>query len=171
MTGLARQIPSRRQNLSDPSATLQASLEKGAPVWDLWDSQVDDQHAAQNAREHRTMAELLLTRGQRIAAAIVAASTYSSDFVDNWDGGQYEVVLGVPAVAFDQVGDSMREVLSAAARDITGHGHFRGLIVQVRLQDPEPDWQRILLEDVFGNDRSAPTRQPALALGNTDAPG
>lgn len=96
------------------------------------------------------MAELLLARGQERAAALLAASTYSSCCVDNWDGGQYEVAIAVPAALFDRIDSETRAVLEAAARDIVGGDHFRGLSVQVRLTDPEPGWERALLERVFG---------------------
>lgn len=107
------------------------------------------EQAAQQARERRTMAELLMARGQRKAAAIVAVSGYRSDCVDNWDGGQYEVVLSVPAAQFDAVDEETRAAMEAAARAVTGAGHFFGLDLEVQLLSPQPDWERELFERLF----------------------
>lgn len=95
------------------------------------------------------MAELLLARGQQKGAAIVAVSGYRSDCVDNWDGGQYEVVLTVPAAQFDAVDEDTRAALEAAARDVTGAAHFSGLCLEVQLLNPEPGWERELFDRLF----------------------
>lgn len=73
---------------------------------------VADQEDLRPARERRTIAELLLARGLKKAAAIVAMSGYRSDCVDNWNGGQYEVVQSVPAAQFDAVGADSRAALT-----------------------------------------------------------
>jgi hypothetical protein len=102
------------------------------------------------ARERRTMAELLLTRGHQKAAAIVAMSEYRSDCVDSWDGGQFEVVLSIPAAQFDAVDDDSRTALEQAARDVTGDKHFAGLGLEVQLLDPRPGWEQELFDRLFG---------------------
>ena len=138
-------------------------------MWASWAADAAAQHQTQDAREHRTIADLLLARGQEWAAAMLAASTYTSDCVDNWDGGQYEATIAVPAALFDRVDADTRTVLEAAARDIIGQDHFRGLSIQVRLVDPEPGWQRALLERVFASPPPPDaTAQLALPPGGGD---
>lgn len=124
-------------------------------MWGSWAAESAVRQEAQDAREHRTMAELLLARGQEPAAALLAASTYTSCCVDNWGGGQYEVAIAVPAALFDRVDGETRAALEAAASDVVGGDHFRGLCVQVRLADPEPGWERAVLERVFGSSASS----------------
>ena len=116
-------------------------------------------------REHRTMAALLLARGQDRGAAVVAASTYERLCVDNWDGGQYEVALGVPVILFDQIDAETSAALNAAAQDVIGKEHYAGISVQVQLMDPEPGWQQALLERVFGTPQHVAQSRAALPPG------
>ena len=139
---------------------------------DLWDyaTAVSAEHAAaeasRTAQERRTMAELLLARGQPKAAALVAMSDYRSEYVDNWNGGVYAVVLSVPAAQFDQVDPETRVALEGAARDITGAEQFSGLRLEVQLVDPEPGWERDLFNRLFREPDGA-----ALALSEGDRDG
>lgn len=135
-------------------------------MWNCWAADAAAQREKQDAREHRTMSALLIARGQRAAAAVLAASTYTSDCVDNWDGGQYEVVIAVPAVLFDRIDSETRAALEHAAKDIVGVEHFRGLVIQVRLMDPEPGWQQVLLQGVFRPSGEAALSPLALPPGD-----
>ncbi len=128
-----------------------------------WAAGTAAERRLRHAREHRTMADLLLARDQVWAAATVAASLYSSYRVDEWEGGQYEVTIAVPAAVFDRVDAETRTALEEAARDVIGERHFRGLLVEIRLQDPEPGWQRALLERVTGSNQGS-TFTPHLEL-------
>jgi hypothetical protein len=47
-------------------------------------------------QDRQAMARLLLSRGEDVAAAIVAVASYQEVLVDNWNGGQYEAELAVP---------------------------------------------------------------------------
>ena len=109
-----------------------------------------DEEDLRLARERRTIAELLLARGHQKAAAIVAISGYRSDCVDNWNGGQHEVVLSIPAAQFDAVDADSRAALEDAARVVTGERHFAGLSLEVQLVDPRPGWERDLFDRLFG---------------------
>lgn len=115
-------------------------------MWDTsWADQQREQESLRNESERRTVAELLVTRGQDRAAAIVAVSAYESNCVDNWDGGQYEVDLAVPAYLFDQVTEPIRTALDGAVGAVIGTGHYRGLSVSVRMSDPTPGWDNELI--------------------------
>lgn len=118
--------------------------------WDEPFGPLADQEDLHLARERRTIAELLLARGHQKAAAIVAISGYRSDRVDNWDGGQYEVVLSLPAAQFDAVDEDSRAALEDAARVVTGEKHFAGLGLEVQLVEPRPGWERELFDRLFG---------------------
>lgn len=124
-----------------------------------------DREGLRLARERRTMAELLLARGHQKAAAIVAMSDYRSDCIDNWDGGQYEVVLSVPAAQFDAVDEDSRAALEQAARDVTGDKHFAGLGLEVKLIDPRPGWERELFDRLF--EEHARTDLPEVVDGGS----
>jgi hypothetical protein len=118
-------------------------------TWDDWASEAEARQRAENEREHRTMVELLLARGKNLSAALVTASTYTSDCVDNWDGGQYEVNLGVPPRLFDRIDNETLAVLEAAARDVIRDSHFHGLSIHVGRIEPEPGWQETILRQLF----------------------
>jgi hypothetical protein len=115
------------------------------------------------------MAELLLARGHIKAAAVLAMSEYRADRVDNWDGGQFETVLSVPAALFDVVADDLREQMHDAARDVTGPTHFAGLVVEVRLADPAVGWDRDLLDSLRDTAPEPPPRPPLQLLGGASA--
>src|SRR5579884_3063044 len=107
-------------------------------LWDTWDEKAAARAAADASRfdrERRTLAEILLARGHAKAAALVAISMYRCDRVDNWDGGQFETVLSVPATQFDLVTGDIREAIESAALAITGAGHFAGLSVEVKIAE------------------------------------
>lgn len=95
---------------------------------------------------HHSVASLRTARGEHLAAGIVALSRYRSGLVDNFDGGQYEVTLEVPAEAYDQACGALRSCLDAACNDVTGHGHHAGLQLLVLPPSHDPDWAAKLLD-------------------------
>ena len=86
------------------------------------------------------IARLLQSRGEQIAAAIVAVSTYEAVFVDNWDGGQYEAVLAVPPELYDQARSERAEVLDQAYCDLITPGHYRGLNITLKRTETPHEW-------------------------------
>lgn len=134
-----------------------------------WGDEIEAREQAQAEaweRDRKTMAELLLTRGEGHAAALVAISEYRSDMVDNWDGGQYEVDIALPAVAYDKADEAVRGAMTKAAQDIVGHGHFQGLKVSVRRSALTPNWDRDIFDFVRG---PSGRRDPAeLSTGPAD---
>jgi hypothetical protein len=98
--------------------------------------------------DHHALAKLLLARDERLAAAVVAMSDYRSDCVDNWDGGQYEVTLAVPAEAYDQVCDELYKPIDKACEAVVGAERYRGLCVRVLSPAAEADWAAKLLNEL-----------------------
>jgi hypothetical protein len=98
--------------------------------------------------DHHAVANLLLAREERLAAAIVAMSDYRSACVDNWDGGQYEVSLAVPAEAYDQVCDELYEPIDKACGAVVGAERYRGLRVRVLPPVANIDWAVKLLNEL-----------------------
>lgn len=100
---------------------------------------VDDQGDLYEADRH-AIARLLHTRGQTEAAAIVAASAYRPDLVDNWNGGQYEAVLEVPPELYDHANGKFRDAISVAAEALIGGDCYQGLRICLLAAAPSPDW-------------------------------
>lgn len=113
------------------------------------------EQAARDEADRQARAQLLLARGHDRAAAVVATATYTADQVDNWDGGQYEVTLGVPAGAYDAASTELHDVLSSAAEAIVGAMHYRGLLVTVRRPGLAPGWEAGLLEVIADRGRGS----------------
>lgn len=111
-------------------------------------------------QERKTLAELLLARGKARAAALVALATYRCDQVDNWDGGQYEVDLALPADVFDKADADVRTELADAAQAVIGEGHFQGLTISVRRSALTPSWDKELLKSLW----AAPPSHRSLEL-------
>jgi hypothetical protein len=115
---------------------------KGGVMW--------DQPSSGNARAydpaHHSLAALLMARGERFAAGIVAMSHYRSDCVDNWDGGQFLVTLDVPAQAYDQARNDLYPSLSAACEDIVGSEHYAGLHLGVLAPVEDSEWASKLID-------------------------
>lgn len=110
-----------------------------------WGDDIEAREQAQKIaweQDRKTLAELLLSRGEGHAAALVSIAEYRCDCVDNWDGGQYDVDIALPAVAFDRADDAVRAAMTKAARDIIGDGHFNDLTISVRRSQLTPDWDR-----------------------------
>ena len=66
---------------------------------DEWEAAAQRQReldAIQQERQRRTLVQLRDAAGQPALALVVAGAEYRSDCVDDWDGGQYEITLGVP---------------------------------------------------------------------------
>jgi len=124
-------------------------------LFDEWDSpQAQAQRAAEihseAERDREAMCELLRHRGQDRAALVVAAAQLTSDCVDNWDGGQYEVTLAVPAVMYDAAsGEEIRAQLSAAAEAVVTAKHFRGLEITLRRGDAPFGWDAAVFADII----------------------
>jgi hypothetical protein len=78
----------------------------------------DSQSDPDGDQERQTMARLLQTRGEDVAAAIVAVSSYQDVFVDNWNGGQYEAELAVPPEVYDVARSECVEALDRACSDL-----------------------------------------------------
>lgn len=91
------------------------------------------------------IARLLQSRGEQIAAAIVAVATYEAVFVDNWDGGQYEAVLAVPPELYDQARSESAEALDQACCDLITPGHYRGLNITLKRTKTPHEWVREIL--------------------------
>lgn len=129
----------------------------------------DDTEAREQAQkiaweqDRKTLAELLISRGEGHAAALVSIAEYRCDLVDNWDGGQYDVDIALPAVAFDRADDAVRAAMTKAARDIVGEGHFNQLTVSVRRSQLTPNWDREIFENFVrtGSSRSEQGGLPA----------
>ncbi|RIT48808.1 hypothetical protein [Mycobacteroides abscessus] len=90
--------------------------------------------------DRHAIARLLQARGETAAAAIVAASVYHPDLVDNWNGGQYEAVLEVAPELYDQAGGAFRDAISSAAEAMIGSDRYQGLRVCLCVAPPHPDW-------------------------------
>src|SRR4051794_41127283 len=141
----------------------------------MWDdlatatAEAEARREAGTERERQAVAQLLVTRGRHLAAALVAVSGYRSDCVDNWDGGQYEVTLLVPAGQYDIVDDDVRTAITSAAAAVTGEGYFRGLTVAIRVPDHQPGWDEQLLRTIFSERPQPGTALPAGAADVTDA--
>jgi hypothetical protein len=137
-----------------------------------WDAQAADCAAAESVRaerERRTLAELLLARGESTAAALVAIADYRTDMVDNWNGGMYKVYLAMQPGQFDPIDDLTRSVIEIAARDIIGANHFAGLAIEVRLAEINPGWDERLLKRSRCNHTSPVASRIALPAGGSDA--
>jgi hypothetical protein len=119
---------------------------------------------------HHSLASLLMARGERLAAGVVALSRYRSDRVDNFDGGQYEVTLEVLAEAYDQARGELRSCLDQACEDIIGHGHYAGLQIRVLAPHEDPDWAAKLI-DVLRLRRVPSERIDVPAIGPAAASG
>lgn len=123
-------------------------------LFDEWDSpQARAQRAAElhteAERDRQAMCELLRHRGQDGAALIVAAAQLTSDCVDNWDGGQYEVNLSVPAVMYDVAsGEEVRAQLSAAAEAVVTAKHYRRLEITLRRGGAPAGWDAAVFADI-----------------------
>lgn len=157
--------------MSDASSIISV----GGDVNDMWDdlaratADAEARREVGAERERQAVAQLLLARGHHLAAALVAVSGYRSDCVDNWDGGQYEVTLLVPAGQYDVVDDDVRAAIMSAAAAVTGEGHFSGLIVAIRLPDHQPGWDEELLRTIFSERQQSGTALPVGAADATDA--
>lgn len=128
-----------------------------------WGDDIEAREQAQAlAWEHdrKTLAELLVSRRQDKAAALVALAEYRSEMVDGYDGGQYEVTLAVPAALFDQADEEVTKAVDDAANVIVGPGHYAGLVVSVRRSIATPGWDAELIEFI----RSRFSELPIQAL-------
>ncbi|GLP76367.1 hypothetical protein TUM20983_34770 [Mycobacterium antarcticum] len=94
------------------------------------------------------MARLLRSRDERLAADIIAVSSYEAVFVDNWDGGQYEAVLAVPPELYDQARAECGEVLDKACSDLIGAEHYRGMNITLKCTETPADWVSEILASV-----------------------
>ena len=102
------------------------------------------------------MCNLLRHRGKDAAALVVAASELTSDCVDNWDGGQYEVTLAVPAVMYDGAcSEAVRADLTAAAEAVVTTKHFRSLKITLRRGDAPSGWDAAAFAEIMDASRQA----------------
>jgi hypothetical protein len=100
----------------------------------------DSQSDPDGDQERQTMARLLQTRGEDVAAAIVAVSSYQDVFVDNWNGGQYEAELAVPPEVYDVARSECVEALDRACSDLIGTERYRGLNITLKRAATNPEW-------------------------------
>jgi hypothetical protein len=132
-------------------------------MFDAWDSpqafaQREAERRAEAERDRQAMCELLRHRGNEAAALVVAASELNSDCVDNWDGGQYEVTLAVPAVMYDGArSDEVLAQLSAAAEAVVTTKHFRGLEITLRRGEAPAGWDAAAFADIMRTTRGSGT--------------
>jgi len=136
---------------------------------DEWEAMAQRQReldAVQHERERRTLVQLLDAAGQPALALVVAGSEYRSDCVDNWDGGQYEVTLGVPPEHIFNITDEHRQHLDRCLQVIVGEKHYRGVTVGVRLAEHQPGWDTEFAQRLWARLDAAPTptsaHRPAL---------
>lgn len=124
--------------------------------------------APQQADEERLAAcQLLRQRGCEGAALIVASSGWRSDCVDNWDGGQYEVELAVPAALYDVARDeAVLAELNAAAEAVVGEKHFRGVVIALARSAAPAGWDATMASDIVAAARSR-QQQPAQIESGT----
>ncbi|ORB23366.1 tyrosine-type recombinase/integrase [Mycolicibacterium monacense] len=106
---------------------------------DMWDDEAIDTER-QREQDHAALARLLQARGESHAAAIVAVSYYSDVCVDNWNGGQYEACLAVPAELYAQAGSEFRDAIDQPCQAIVGEDCYRSLNISVRRSPVEPEW-------------------------------
>jgi hypothetical protein len=139
-------------------------------MFDEWDSpqafaQREAERRADAERDRQAMCDLLRHRGHDAAALVVAASKLTSDCVDNWDGGQYEVTLAVPAVMYDGAcTEAVKAELTAVAEAVVTAKHFRGLEISLRRGDAPPGWDATAFAEIMDASRhaaSAANEQPA----------
>jgi hypothetical protein len=111
----------------------------------MWD-EVGTDAESQREQERYALARLLQARGEDIAAAIVAVSTYDDVCVDNWNGGQFEAVLGVPPELYDQACEECADALDKACRNLIGNDRYRGLNITLRLTPIDSEWMAKIIE-------------------------
>ena len=146
-------------------------LTRGRPVFDEWDSpRAHAQREFTRLREaeldREAMCHLLRHRGFEGAALVVAASELTSDRVDDWDGGQYEVTLAVSIETYDIARtEPVFEQLKEAAEAIITIQHFRGLAITLRRGEAPVGWDSEILFEILAMERSRwqPKTEP-LAL-------
>lgn len=95
--------------------------------------------------ERQAMARLLQTRGEDVAAAIVAVSSYQDVLVDNWNAGQYEAELAVPPEVYDVARSDCAEALDRACSDLIGAERYRGLNITLKRAASNPEWVEKIL--------------------------
>lgn len=131
--------------------------------WNESEAKRRAEEAERGERERQTLARLLLARGHRRAAAIVAMATFRSLLVDGWDNGQYDGVLSVPAELYDRVDEQSRDVIAEAARAVIGPARFSELCVEIQLSELVSGWDVELLTRLRdGGDADEGDRLPAL---------
>ena len=108
-------------------------------MWGDPQTQPDDEQA------RHTMARLLQSRGEHVAAAVVAVSNYQDLCVDNWDGGQYEADLAVPPEFYDLARAQFVEALDCVCSDLIGAERYRGLTITLKRTDTNPEWAEEIL--------------------------
>lgn len=136
-------------------------------MFDDWEAMAErrrEEDAVQYERERRTLVQMLDGAGQPELALVVAASEYGRDHVDDWDGGQYEVSLGVPPEYVFNITDEHRSELNRCLSVIVGERHYRGLIVGARLAEYQPGWDAEFVQRLWARlDGSADAaHRPAL---------
>jgi hypothetical protein len=102
----------------------------------MWDDS-DDDREYQFDRDRHALAQLLQARGEGHAAAIVAVSHYSTDYVGN---DKWNVTLAVPAELYDLARKELSERLQDACADVVGREAFDRITFRVRRPPYEADW-------------------------------
>jgi len=140
-------------------------------MFEAWDSpqafaQREAERRAEAERDRQAMCELLRHRGHEAAALVVASSELTSDCVDNYGGGQYEVTLAVPAVMYDGARrDEVLAQLSAAAQAVVTSGHFHGVEITLRRGEAPAGWDAAAFADIMRTTgRVTPGDEPPRAL-------
>ncbi len=131
-------------------------------MFDEWEATAERQcaqDALQYERERHTLVQLLDAAGQPALALVIAGSEYRRDCVDNWDGGQYEVTLGVPAEHIFNISSEHREHLERCLKVIVGEKHYQSLTVRVRLAEHQPGWDTSLAERLWARFNNEPQHQ------------
>jgi hypothetical protein len=102
----------------------------------MWDDS-DDDREYQFDRDRHALAQLLQARGEGHAAAIVAVSHYSTDYVGD---GKWNVILAVPAELYDIAREELSESLKDGCADIVGREAFDRITFRVLRPPYESDW-------------------------------
>ena len=90
-----------------------------------------DDEAAGYDEDRQALVDLLVARGHHGAAAVVAASEYSTAWNDDLGDG-FCVWLAVPAALYDRARSEFRDDIDRACVDVVGERTYSGLRFAVR---------------------------------------
>jgi hypothetical protein len=130
--------------------------------WEAMAERQRAQDAVQYERERHTLVQLLEAAGQPALALVIAGSEYRRDCVDNWNGGQYEVTLGIPPEHLFNITDEHRGHLERCAQVIVGERQYQSLTIGVRLAEHQPGWDAEFAQRLWARLNAHTDAQAAL---------